>query len=153
MRQVILNQLKAKAEELLAEEQAGFRPGVVEQIFHSQVTKEKHQQHQQDLFHKLMDFKKAFDRVWLAGLWQVLRSFNIEEGLTWAIQALDENSSSAILLSSELGEFFKTTVDVPQGSLLSLILFIEIMQETLMTTTHPSPLVEGPYASYDLPMT
>ena len=39
MLRVILNQLKAKAEELLAEDQAGFRLGwsTVEQLFNSQV--------------------------------------------------------------------------------------------------------------------
>ena len=39
MLQIILSQLKAKAEELLAEEQAGFQPSwsTVEKIFNSQV--------------------------------------------------------------------------------------------------------------------
>ena len=84
---VIVNRLEAKAEELLAEEQAGFRPGrsTVEQIFSSGVIKEKHLQHQRDLFHNFIDFKKAFDRVWRAGIWQVLRSFNIDERLVQAI--------------------------------------------------------------------
>ena len=77
----MLNRLKAKAEELLVEEQAGFRPGrsTVEQIFNGRVIIEKHLQHEHDLFHNFPDFKKAFDRVWHAGLWQVLRSFNINE--------------------------------------------------------------------------
>ena len=66
MLRVILNRLKAKAEELLAEEQAGFRPGrsTVEQIFNSRVIIEKRLQHQRYLFHNFVDFKKAFDRVW-----------------------------------------------------------------------------------------
>ena len=61
MFQVILNRLKAKAEELLAEDQAGFRPGrsTVEQIFNSRVVSEKHLQHQRDLFHNFIDFKKG----------------------------------------------------------------------------------------------
>ena len=36
-----------------------------------------------------------FDRVWHAGLWQVLRSFSIAGGLVQAIRALYENSSSS----------------------------------------------------------
>ena len=71
----------------------------------------------------------------LPGLLQVVRSFNIDEGLVQAIQALYENSSGAVLLNSQLGGFFKTTVSVSQECLLSPIffnLFLEnIKQETL----------------------
>ena len=69
----ILNRLKAKAEELLAEEQAGLRPGrsTVELIFIGRVITGKQVQHQRDLFHNFTDFKKAFDRIWHAGLWKV----------------------------------------------------------------------------------
>ena len=69
MLRVILSRLKAKAEEPLAEEEAGFRPGrdTVEQIFNSRVIIEKHLQHQRDLFHNFIDFKKAFDRAWHGG--------------------------------------------------------------------------------------
>ena len=89
MLRVFLNRLKAKAEELLAE-QAGFRPGrsTVEQIFNGRVTIEKHLLYQPDLFHNFMEFKKAFDRVWHAGLWQVLSGSTVEKGLGQAIQAL-----------------------------------------------------------------
>ena len=114
MLHIILSSLKAKAEELLGEEQAGFRAGrsTVEQIFNSRVLIEKHLQHQRDLFHNFIDFKKAFDRVWHSGLWHVLRDFNIEEGLVQTIQALYEHSQSAVLLNSQLGKFFKTTIGV-----------------------------------------
>ena len=76
---VILNRLKVKAEELLAEDQAGFRPGqsTVEQIFNSQVITEKHLKHQRDLFNNFIDFKKVCDSVWHVGLGQVLKSFNM----------------------------------------------------------------------------
>ena len=105
-----------KAEELLAEEQAGFRPGrsTVEQIFNSRVIVGKHLQHKRDLFHIKRTSRRRLT-VWHAGLWQVLRSFNTEEGLVQAIQALYENTSSAVLLNSQLGEFFKTIVGVRQG--------------------------------------
>ena len=116
MLQVILNRLKVKAEELLTEEQAGFRPGrsTVDQTFDSQTIIEKCLQHQNDLFHNFIDFKKAFDRVWHTCLWQILRSFNIEIGLILAIQAQYENFSSAVFLNSQLEVFFKTTIGVRQ---------------------------------------
>ena len=76
--------------------------------------------------------------------WQVLRSFNIEGGLVQAIQALYENSSSAVLLNSQLGEFFKSTVRVRQGCLLSPILFNLFLEKIMQDSLHPSPLVEGP---------
>ena len=101
MFRINLNWLKAKAEELLAEDQAGFRPGqsTLEQIFNSQVITEKHLQHQPNQFNNFIDFKKACDRVWHVGLWQVLRIFNMYEGQVQAIQALYKNSSSAVLLN------------------------------------------------------
>ena len=63
MLRLMLSRLKTKAEELLAE--AGFRPGrsTAVQIFNSRVIIEKHLQHQRDLFHNFIYFKKAFGRV------------------------------------------------------------------------------------------
>ena len=71
-----------------------------------------------------------------AGLWQVLRSNNIDEGLVQAIEALYENSSSAVLLNCELGEFFKTPVGVCQGWLLSPILLNLFLEATMQKALH-----------------
>lgn len=137
MLRIILNRLKREAEQHLAEEQAGFRAkrSTVEQIFNCRILMEKHLQHQRDLFHNFIDFKKAFDRVWHEGLWQVLRDFGIEEGLILALEALYKTSRSAVLLNNEIGEYFETTVGVRQGCLLSPVLFNlfleNIMRETL----------------------
>lgn len=75
---IILNRLRNRAEEILSEEQAGFRPkrSTTEQIFNLRLLIEKHLQHQHDLYHNFIEFKKAFDRVWHEGLWQVLRHYN-----------------------------------------------------------------------------
>ena len=90
-----------------------------------------------------MDFKKAFDRVWHAGLWQVLRSFNIEKGLVQAIQALYENSSSAVLLNRQLAELFETTVGVQQECLLLFSLFLEKMVPATLHDYHTSISIGG----------
>ena len=138
MLRVILNRLKKEAEEHLAEEQAGFRTGrsTVEQIFTCRILMEKHLQHQRDLFHNFIDFKKAFDRVWHDGLWQVLRKFGIEEGIIQTIQALYKTASSAVLLNNQIGEYFKTTVGVRQGCLLSPILFNLFLENIMRETLH-----------------
>ena len=99
-------------------------------------------------------YERERERGGGSGLWQVLRSFNIEEGLAKVIQVLYENSSSTLLLNSQLREFFKTTVGVRHICLVSPILRI-LFNRSLrnsgrkrsMTTTHPSLFVEGPYAA------
>ena len=137
MLKIILNRLKERAEELLSEEQAGFRPGrsTVEQICNIRILIEKCLEHQQELYHNFIDFKKAFDRVWHEGLWDTLRRFGIEEDLIQVIESLYKNASSAVLLGGELGEFFPATVGVRQGCILSPVLFNifleRIMQEAL----------------------
>ena len=86
------------------------------------------------MFHNFIDSKQAFDRDWNAGQWQVFRSFKIKKGLVQAILAPYENPSSAVLLNSQLREFF-TTAGVRQKYSLSPIMFNllleKIMRETL----------------------
>ena len=60
MLKVILNRLKPQTEKIIAEEQAGFRAGrsTTKQIFKLRILCEKYLQHQQDLYHVVIDFKK-----------------------------------------------------------------------------------------------
>ena len=138
MLHIILNRLKPQAEEVLAEEQAGFRArrSTVEQIFNCRIMIEKHLQHQRELHHNFIDFKKAFDRVWHDGLWQVLREFNIEQGLIATTKALYDNADSAVLLNNEIGEMFRTSVGVRQGCLLSPVLFNLFLERIMKDTLH-----------------
>ena len=61
MLRVILKRLKPQAEEIIAEEQAVFRAGRsgTEQIFNLRILCEKYLQHQQNLYHVFIDFKKS----------------------------------------------------------------------------------------------
>ena len=75
--------------------------------------------------------------MWPSGLRQVHRNFNIDEGLFHIIQVwLYENSRSAVLLNTQVGEFFNTTVGVRQGCLLSLILFNLFIEKIVQETLH-----------------
>ena len=82
---IILNRLKPQSENVLAEKQAGFRSGrsTAEQILNCRLPIEKHLEHQKDLYHNFIDFKKAFDRVWHDGLWRALRG--------WCLQTVNQH--------------------------------------------------------------
>ena len=121
MLKILLNRLKPQAEKIIAEEQTGFRPGrsTTEQIFNLRILCEKYLQHQQDLYHVFIDFKKAFDRVWHAALWATMRHFNINANLIRMIQNLYDKATCAVYLNNGIGDWFRTTVGVRQGWVLS----------------------------------
>ena len=75
-------------EKIIAEEQAGFRAGrsTTEQLLNLQILCEKYLQHQQDLYHVFIGFKKAFDRVWHAALWATMKKDNIGTSLIQVIK-------------------------------------------------------------------
>ena len=91
MLKVIQNRLKPQAEKIIAEEQASFRAerSTAEQIFNLRILCEKYLQHQQDLYHVFIDFKKAFDRVWHAALRATMKS-------TTSAPTLSESSKTSM---------------------------------------------------------
>ena len=125
MLKIILNRLQPQAEEIIAEEQAGFRAGrsTTEQIFNLRILCEKYLLHQQNLYHVFIDFKKAFDRVWHEALWATMRKYNINASIIRAIENLYDKAQSAVLLNGSTSEWFRTTVWVRHGCLLSPTLF------------------------------
>ena len=117
--------MKPQTEKIIAEEQAGFRAGrsTTEQIFNLQIICEKYLQHQQDLYHVFIDFKKAFDKVWQAALWATMKKYNISTNLIRVIKNLYDKATSAVLFNSSIEDWFRTTVGVRQGCLLSPTFF------------------------------
>ena len=134
MLKIILNRLKPQAEHIIAEEQAGFRAGrsTTEQIFNLRILCEKYLQHQQNLYHVFIDFKKAFDKVWHAALWATMQIYNINAKLIRTIETLYDKATSTVLVNGNIGEWFRTTVGVRQGCLLSPTLF-NIYLERIMS--------------------
>jgi hypothetical protein len=143
MLRVILNRLVHQAEQILEEEQAGFRAqrSTTEQIFNLRLLVEKHLEHQKELYHNFIDFKKAFDRVWHEGLWRVLKEYNIDNQLIEVIKSLYDEATSAVLLNGNAGDFFPMTVGVRQGCPLSPVLFnifLEKIMQKALTPMHSS---------------
>ena len=79
-----------------------------------------------------MDFKKAFDRVRHAALWATMKLYNIKGNLIKVIEELYNKASNAVYLNNSIGDWFRTTVGVRQGCLLSPTLF-NIFLERIMT--------------------
>ena len=120
MLNIILKRFRPQAEKIIAEEQAGFRAGRIttDQIFNLPILCEKYLQHQQDLYHVFIDFKKAFNRVWHAVLWATMKK-HISANLIRVTKNLYDKATSAALFNSSIGDWFRTTVGVQQGCLLS----------------------------------
>ena len=133
MLKIILNRLKPQAEKIIAKEQAGFRAGrsTTEQIFNLRILCDKYLQHQQDIYHVFVDFKKAFDGVWHAALWVTMKKHNISNNLIRVIRNLYDKATSAVFFNSSIGDWFRTTVGVRKGCLLSPTL-LKIFLERIM---------------------
>ena len=101
------------------------------QIFNLRILCEKYLQHQQDLYHVFIDFKKAFDKVWHATLWVAMKKY-ISTNVIRVIKKLYDQATSAVLLNSSIGDWFRTTVAVRPGCLLSPTLF-NIFLERIIT--------------------
>ena len=106
MLRILLNRLKPQTEEIIKEEQAGFKAerSTTEQIFNLRILCEKYLQHQQSLYHVFVDFKKAFNRVWHAALWATMRLYNINDNLIRTTECLYNKATSAVYHDNNIGK-------------------------------------------------
>lgn len=127
---VIQRRISAYVEEVLGEEQAGFRPGrsTIDQLFTIRQILEKYIETNNTCYINFIDYKQAFDSVWHVGLWQAMRNFGIEEKLINLIQTVYKKAENAVRVEHDLTEWFKTEVGTRQGCILSPTLFIIILE-------------------------
>ena len=75
---------------------------------------------------------KAFDRVGHVALWATMKKYNISTNLIQVSKNLCNKATSAVLFNSTIGDWFRTTIGVRQGCLLSPTLF-NIFLERIVT--------------------
>ena len=92
----------------------------------------KYLQHQKDPYHIFIDFKKASRRDWHTALWATMKKYKISANLIRVIKHLYDKATSAVLINGSIGNWFRTTVGVRKGCLLSPTIF-NIFLEKLMT--------------------
>jgi len=75
------------------------------------------------LFCCFIDFQKAFDSVWRAGLWAKLWNYNVHGNFFTVIRNMYNDIKSCIAVNGEFSDFFQSCRGVRQGENLSPILF------------------------------
>lgn len=112
------------------EMQFGFVPGrgTSDAIFIVRQLQEKHIAANRTLYFAFVDLEKAFDRVPRKVLWWALRSLHVEEWAVRVIQGMYTNARSRVQVNGQLSEEFGVGVGVHQGSVLSPLLFILVLE-------------------------
>ena len=112
------------------EMQYGFVPGrgTTDAIFIVRQLQEKYLAAKKPLYFAFVDLEKAFDRVPRSVLWWALRSVGVEEWAVRVVQGMYANARSRVRVNGQLSEEFGVGVGVHQGSVLSPLLFILVLE-------------------------
>ena len=145
---VLQQRLRKYVEEIVGEEQAGFRKGrgTVDQIFTIRQLAEKYYEKNKVIYNNFIDFRQAFDSVWQQGLWRVMRNYGIPEELVELLEDLYSKTISAVRVDGELTEWFRVNVGVRQGCGLSPYLFnliLEAMMNIALDNTEIGVRISG----------
>ena len=124
----------------ICDTQYGFRPGksTTEPIFILRILQVKYREMNKELLMVFVDLEKAHDRVPRDLIWWCLRKKGVPEGCITIIQ--DMYNDCETLVSTRAGdtEYFQVGVGLYQGSALSPLLFILIM-DVLQTEIGKEP--------------
>ena len=132
---VLLKRLKAKTEEHMSDEQAGFRKdrSTVQQILMLRLIAEKAKRKNKRIYNCFIDFQKAFDSIKHDVTWAVLESYKVGERLTAILKNIGESSKSAARVGQEVGEWFQATIGTRQGDPISPDNFITYLERVMQS--------------------
>ena len=80
------------------------------------------------LYMAFVDLEKAFDRVPRRVIWWAMRKLGVEEWVIRLVQAMYLNARSRVRVGNGLSDEFFVMVGVHQGSVLSPLLFIIVLE-------------------------
>ena len=110
--------------------QFGFmsEKGTVDTIFIVRQLQEKFMEKRKDLFYAFVDLEKAFDRVPRDVVRWALRQLGVEEWLVQTVMVMYEKARTTVRTKQGSSEEFEVKVGVHKGSVLSLLLFVSVME-------------------------
>ena len=110
--------------------QFGFIPGrgTTDAIFVVRQLQEKYLAANKRLYMTFADQEKAFDRVPRKVIWWVLRKLGVVEWIVRLVQGMYANARRHVRVGEEYSEEFEVKVGVHQGSVLSPLLFIIVLE-------------------------
>ena len=111
---------------LLVEEQGGFRRGrgTLDQIFTLHEVVASRRERRLPTFLAFLDCRRAYDRVWREGLLLKLLEAGVTGQMFRLLQSmLASGSKRRVVVGGESSDAFETTVGLPQGAVLSPLLY------------------------------
>ena len=110
--------------------QFGFVPGrgTIDAIFVVRQLQEKTLAVNKRLYMAFVDLEKAFDRVPRKVIWWALRKLGIEEWIVRLVQGMFTNARSQVRVGEGFSKEFEVKVGVHQGSVLSPLFFIIVLE-------------------------
>ena len=105
---VLINRIRDKTENVIAEVQGGFRRGrgCTDQIFIVRQVCKKYIGKDKDVYFAFLDLEKAYDRVDRDAIWNVLRLYGNGGRLLRGVKNLYVGSKACVWVGKEVSEWF-----------------------------------------------
>ena len=126
---------------VINDKQCGFMQGqsTTDAIFILRQLQEKHLVAGKPLYLAFIDLEKAFDRVPQEVIWWSMRKLKIDEWLVRIVQFMYKEVRSRLRVGDEYSNSFDVWVGVHQGSVLSPLLFVIVLEALSMELRKDCP--------------